>query len=58
MSKELDVNYLLHRQQISLLRAQSARSSEGRVAYEEMARGYSDRITAYARQNRITPRSH
>jgi hypothetical protein len=54
MSLETDVNYLLHRQQISLLRAQAARSAEGRAAYEELARGYSDRVAAYARENRRT----
>lgn len=53
MSMEMDVNYLLRRQQISLIRAQSSRSDEGRVAYEGLARGYSDRIDAYRRDNQI-----
>jgi hypothetical protein len=52
MLMEMDVNYLLHRQQISLLRAQSARSAESRAVYEALARGYSDRVAAYARENR------
>jgi hypothetical protein len=54
MRLETDVNYLLHRQQMSLLRAQGARSVESRTAYEELARGYSDRVAAYARENRRT----
>lgn len=52
MSLETDVNYLLHRQQISLLRAQDAHSVESRAAYEELARSYSDRVAAYAQENR------
>jgi hypothetical protein len=48
---EMDVNYLLHRQQISLIRAQGSRSPKGKAAYEGLARGYSDRIDAYRRHN-------
>ena len=51
MTGEMDVNYLLHRQQVSLLRAQMSRSQRGRVAYEGLARGYSDQIDAYRREN-------
>ncbi|MCI4588724.1 hypothetical protein MOK15_01200 [Sphingobium sp. BYY-5] len=51
MSMEMDVNYLLHRQQMSLIRAQASPSREGRVAYESLARSYTDRIDAYRREN-------
>lgn len=54
MNLETDVNYLLHRQQISLLRARDAGSAESRTVYEELARGYSDRVAAYAQENRRT----
>ncbi|WP_081643259.1 hypothetical protein [Sphingobium bisphenolivorans] len=51
MNWEMDVNYLLHRQQVSLIRAQHSRSLKGREAYEGLARGYSDQIDAYRREN-------
>lgn len=51
MSMETDVNYLLHRQQMSLIRAQNSGSREGRAAYENLAQSYTDRIDAYRRQN-------
>lgn len=51
MHMELDVNYLLHRQQIALIRAQTSRSPEGRAAYEGLARGYADRVDAYRQHN-------
>lgn len=51
MTGDMDVNYLLHRQQISLIRAQLSRSQKGRVAYEGLARGYTDQIVAYRREN-------
>ncbi|OAN54334.1 MULTISPECIES: hypothetical protein [unclassified Sphingobium] len=51
MRMETDVNYLLHRQQMSLIRAQASSSREGRVAYESLARSYSDQIDAYRREN-------
>lgn len=58
MSMEKDVNYLLHRQQISLIKAQESRSAKGRAAYEELARGYIDRVEAYREANmRITVRA-
>lgn len=53
MSIEMDVNYLLHRQQISLIRAQACPSRQGRAAYEGLARGYTDRVDAYRRRNRL-----
>jgi hypothetical protein len=48
---EMDVNYLLHRQQMSLMRAQSSRSQKGRNAYENLAQSYTDRIDAHRREN-------
>lgn len=51
MSMETDVNYLLHRQQMSMIRAEASPSIEGRAAYETLARSYLDRIDAYRRQN-------
>ncbi|HKT78213.1 MAG TPA: hypothetical protein VJQ78_15880 [Sphingobium sp.] len=51
MTGEMDVNYLLHRQQISLIRAQMSRSQKGRAAYEGLARGYTDQVDAYRREN-------
>ncbi|UZW55398.1 hypothetical protein NUH86_00925 [Sphingobium sp. JS3065] len=51
MNREMDVNYLLHRQQVALIRAQMSQSSKGREAYEGLARGYSDKIDAYRREN-------
>lgn len=51
MTGEMDVNYLLHRQQVSLIRAQMSRSQKGRAAYEDLARGYIDQVEAYRREN-------
>ena len=51
MNGEMDVNYLLHRQQVALIRAQMSRSPKGREAYEDLARGYTDQIDAYRRRN-------
>jgi hypothetical protein len=47
-----DVNYLLHRQQISLLQAAFASCPESRAAHEDMARAYLDQVRDYARANR------
>jgi hypothetical protein len=59
MTFDMDVNYLLHRQQISLIKAQAAHSAEGRAAYEDLARGYTDRIDAYRQENhRLINRAH
>lgn len=52
MKMETDVNYLLHRQQISLIQAQGTRSHEGRAVYERLAREYIDQIEAYRQANR------
>lgn len=48
---ETDVNYLLHRQQMSLIHAEASPSPEGRAAYEHLARSYIDRVEAYRRHN-------
>lgn len=51
MNREMDVNYLLHRQQVSLIRAQWSHSASGKAAYERLAQGYADKIDAYRREN-------
>ncbi|WP_300111686.1 hypothetical protein [Sphingobium sp.] len=59
MTRETDVNYLLLRQQMSMARAQSCPSRQGRAAYEGLARGYSDQIDAYRRTNvEMVERAH
>ena len=59
MIRETDINYLLHRQQISLIRAQSCPSHQARIAYENLARGYIDQVDAYRRHNeRLTGQAH
>jgi len=40
----VDLNYLLSRHQISLMRADSASCSEARIAHRGMARAYAERI--------------
>jgi hypothetical protein len=40
----MDLNELLYRQQISLMRAASAACSEARLAHRALARGYAERI--------------
>ena len=47
----MDVNYLLHRQQVSLIRASRADSPESRAAHEGLARAYRDRVLAYREHN-------
>lgn len=58
MNMEVDVNYLLHRQQVSLICAQNSRSAAGRTAYEDLARGYGERVAAYRRENLSIPVTH
>jgi len=48
----LDVNYLLHRQQVSLIQAAVASCPESRAAHEDMARAYLDQVRDSARANR------
>ncbi|EQA97005.1 hypothetical protein L485_23305 [Sphingobium baderi LL03] len=55
----VDVNYLLHRQQVSLIRAEKSRSAAGRAAYEDLARSYGERVAAYREENfRTGPVAH
>ncbi|WP_019517320.1 hypothetical protein [Sphingomonas sp. Mn802worker] len=42
----MDLNYLLHRHQISLMRAGSGSSDEARHAHRGLATGYRQRIAA------------
>jgi hypothetical protein len=56
---ETDINYLLHRQQMSLIKAQASPSQEGRSAYEHMAQRYIEQIDAYRQENeRLIVRAH
>ncbi len=41
----MDLNYLLYRHQISLMRADDAASMEARHAHQGLARGYAQRIS-------------
>lgn len=59
MTMETDVNYLLHRQQMSLIRAQASPSRQGRAAYEGLARRYAQQVNAYKRENeQLIVRAH
>ena len=40
----MDLNYLLYRQQVSLMRADVANCTSSRHSHQGMARGYADRI--------------
>lgn len=40
----MDLNYLLSRHQIALMRATNASCAEARIAHRNMARGYAQRI--------------
>ena len=40
----MDLNYLLFRQQVALMRAETAAGPEARMAHAALARGYADRI--------------
>lgn len=42
----MDLNYLLHRHQVSLMRAEAAASLEGRRAHGDLAQGYAARIAS------------
>lgn len=44
----MDINYLLMREQISLMRAKAARSVEARRAHEGLARGYAEKLRSFA----------
>lgn len=47
----MDVNYLLLRQQVSLIRASRASSPESRAAHLGLARAYRERVNAYRLRN-------
>jgi hypothetical protein len=53
-----DVNYLLHRHQVSLIRASAADSPESRAAHEGLARAYRDRVDAYRHRNELRALAH
>jgi hypothetical protein len=40
----MDINYLLHREQVSLAMANTAKSSEARSAHRGLARGYAEQL--------------
>ncbi|WP_294192729.1 hypothetical protein [uncultured Sphingomonas sp.] len=42
----MDLNYLLHRHQVSLMRAHDGATSEARCAHRGLAFGYRQRIAA------------
>lgn len=42
----MDLNHLLHRHQISLMRADAAATLEARYSHRGLAKGYADRIRA------------
>ncbi len=44
----MDINYLLMREQISLMRAKAARSIEARKAHEGLALGYAAKLRRVA----------
>jgi hypothetical protein len=44
----MDINYLLMREQVSLMRAKSARSVEARKAHEGLARSYAAKLRRIA----------
>lgn len=47
----MDVNYLLHRQQMSLMCAERASCEESRAAHEGLAQGYRSQLLDYRRAN-------
>ncbi len=51
----MDLNYLLHRHQVSLMRALSGGSSEARHAHRGLAAGYGKRIAALRATMGATP---
>ncbi|MCW3848740.1 hypothetical protein OF829_16000 [Sphingomonas sp. LB-2] len=40
----MDLNYLMHRQQVSLMRADAATCTSSRYSHRVLAEGYGDRI--------------
>jgi hypothetical protein len=51
----MDLNYLLHRHQVSLIRADRGDSSEARHAHRGLAEGYGKRIAALRAMIGATP---
>ena len=51
----MDLNYLLHRHQVSLMRADAASSVEARHAHLGLAREYATRITRIHRRLGAAP---
>lgn len=47
----MDLNYLLSRHQVSLMRAERASSAEARIAHQSLAKGYAERIRGLQRQD-------
>lgn len=43
----MDLNYLLHRHQVSLVRAGNASCNQARRAHDDLATGYAVRIAEY-----------
>jgi len=54
----MDINYLLHRQQVSLIRAARASSVESKTAHEGLASAYRERINSYRQENQSRSPSH
>ena len=52
----MDLNYILKRHQVSLMRADAAGGGEARIAHQKFARRYADQIDAF-RAARKLPRS-
>lgn len=46
----MDINQLIHRQQVSAVRADSAASLEARLAHRGLAAAYAERIAALRRE--------
>ena len=47
----MDLNYLLSRHQVSLMRAERASSAEARIAHQSLAKEYAVRIRGLQRQD-------
>lgn len=45
----MDINYLLHRQQVELMRANLAKCSESRIAHLELAQRYRSLVDDHRR---------
>lgn len=45
----MDVNYLLHREQVELIRAQAAKSESAAAAHRELAEHYRHKVEDYRR---------